>query len=150
MLARLGGDAASGPSKAERKVLDVLADVRRRAHTHSHLQLLPSLVMDPSLSNGALLHARYLAKHPKQLALWPDAHEEFTDREGFTPEGSWAGAHSVIHPGSRGPKDAIDGWTFDATNWFIRFHGDAVPRFGSIIEATYAIACGDCEPGGSG
>src|SRR6185295_11631593 len=52
----------------------------------------------------------YLDKHPAQKAAWPDAHEEYADQEGFSPEGSRAGLASVIAPGVNGPEQAIDGW----------------------------------------
>jgi hypothetical protein len=68
------------------------------------------LALDVELSIGCRAHAEYLAKHPDQAAAWPDAHEEWPDREGFSPAGSWAGLHSVIAPGSRSPRDAVDGW----------------------------------------
>lgn len=68
------------------------------------------LAFDPELSTSCALHADYLTKHPEQ-EKWPDAHEEYADKEGFTVEGQWAGAHSVILFGDVGDYvEAIDGW----------------------------------------
>lgn len=74
------------------------------------LKQVPKLAMLPDLSAHARLHAAYLNRHPDQAAAWPDAHEEYTDREGFTPEGAWSGGHSVIAPGSGSAAAAIDAW----------------------------------------
>lgn len=65
---------------------------------------------DASLSQGARLHAEYLVRHPDQLEAWPDAHEEFPDREGHSAAGAWGGLHSVIAPGVTSPIEAIDVW----------------------------------------
>ena len=43
------------------------------------------IVLDRALSRGAQAHADYLARHRDQLARWPDAHEEYAEREGFSP-----------------------------------------------------------------
>jgi hypothetical protein len=109
VVAALGG-SSSGPNKVERSVLKILADLRDRAHTHAYLRDLPTLALDRALSDGAGLHARYLELHPDQAARWPAAHEEYTDQQGFTPAGCWAGAHSVINPGAADPNEAINGW----------------------------------------
>ncbi len=58
-----------------------------------------------------VLNGRYqyiLNLHPEQLAMWPEAHEEFPDKEGFTTEGAWAGGNSVISLPARNamPKSA--------------------------------------------
>jgi hypothetical protein len=68
------------------------------------------VTLDDSLSKGARNHALYLARHPDQAAAWPDAHEEWPDREGFSPEGGWAGGHSVIAPGVSSASEALNGW----------------------------------------
>lgn len=109
VLDRLGG-RAGGLSADDRTVLDYLARVRSAAHQHPWLADLPAVRIDPTLSAHALLHARYLERYPEQAAQWPDAHEEFTDRDGFTPEGCWSGNHSVIAPGVRNATEALDGW----------------------------------------
>ena len=40
------------------------------------------------------------------------------------------------------PNDPVDGWTYDAENWLIRFDGDYVPDRGSTIHANYEIGGG--------
>jgi hypothetical protein len=70
----------------------------------------PSVSVDRDLSAGARLHSLYLAKNPHQAAAWPDAHEEYPDKEGFTTEGALAGTRGVIAPGSSSAKDAVDAW----------------------------------------
>lgn len=109
VLDRLGG-RAGGLSADDRTVLEYLARVRSSAHTHAWLADLPAVRIDPTLSAHALLHAQYLERYPEQAAAWPDAHEEFTDKDGFTPEGAWSGSHSVIAPGVRNATEALDGW----------------------------------------
>lgn len=64
------------------------------------------LKFDPDLSENCGLHAHYLTLHPEQQK-WPDAHEEYADKDGFTVEGQWAGTHSVIAWG--GMKDYVEG-----------------------------------------
>jgi len=61
------------------------------------------------LSAGASAHASYLVENPKQQTAWPDAHEEYPDREGFSPAGAWAGGSSVIDfvPD---PVEAVERW----------------------------------------
>lgn len=68
------------------------------------------LKFDPTLSSQCALHAHYLTLHPEQQK-WPDAHEEYPDKGGYTPEGAWAGTHSVIVWGDfQDYKGAVDGW----------------------------------------
>jgi hypothetical protein len=62
------------------------------------------------LSAGARLHAAYLTRHPEQVKAWPDAHEQYPDKEGFTAEGARAGLRSVIAPGVKSSREALDGW----------------------------------------
>jgi hypothetical protein len=66
--------------------------------------------IDAALSEGAAKHARYLKQNPSQLQDWPSAHEEWPDRAEFSPEGSWAGMHSVILPGVSTPDAALTRW----------------------------------------
>ena len=107
ILARLD----TGSITAEQKLLErLLARVRGRAHTHSYIADVPPVLVDPELSSNALEHARYLQKNKDQRHKWPDALEEFTDREGFSPEGCWAGNHSILISGSTGPTDAMNRW----------------------------------------
>lgn len=68
------------------------------------------LKFDPDLSEQCAAHAHYLTLHPEQRK-WPDAHEEYADKDGYTVEGAWAGSHSVILFGNvEDSKRAIDGW----------------------------------------
>jgi hypothetical protein len=105
IVERLGGATGSAwaPPTEAKAALDWLN--RRRAETG-----LAATDLDEELCGATLLHARYLLRHPDQLEKWPDAHEEFPDREGFSAEGAWAGGHSVIMPGTRAPGEAVDGW----------------------------------------
>jgi phosphotransferase system IIB component len=68
------------------------------------------LKFDADLSEPCALHAHYLTLNPDQKK-WPDAHEEYADREGYTVEGTWAGLHSVIAWGGiEDYKESIDLW----------------------------------------
>lgn len=100
------------PDREESKLLSYLDQLREAAWPEKELGPYVPLKMEQSLSDGALLHARYLDLHPDQRSSWPEAHEEYTDREGFTSKGCWAGLHSVIAPGSfsRHPEGAVDAW----------------------------------------
>jgi hypothetical protein len=99
------------PDPATRRVLARLDALRKTAGgKQKYAGEIRPLASEPSLSKGCLLHARYLGKHPDQLSKWPDAHEEFSDREPFTPEGCFAGLHSVIDPSADSPEAAIDHW----------------------------------------
>lgn len=91
-------------------LLNALTSFRRAAHTHPWLSNLPTVRVEASLVAGARAHAQYLALHPEQLVRWPDMHEQYADREGFSPEGAWAGSHSVIVPGVTAPVAALDQW----------------------------------------
>ncbi|MHC4945230.1 MAG: CAP domain-containing protein [Planctomycetota bacterium] len=66
--------------------------------------------LDHTLSRGAALHARYLTQNPEQLGKWPDIHEEYADRKGFTVEGAWAATHSLIATDAPTEEEAIQGW----------------------------------------
>jgi hypothetical protein len=71
----------------------------------------PLVGIDRDLSDGCRAHAQYLGVHPKQMAAWPDAHEEYPDQDGFSAAGCRAGLSSVIvGPGVGTPADAVDGW----------------------------------------
>lgn len=102
-LAAPDGDAASPGEAAALRRLDEI----RRATLDAKA---PPLAIDRDLSDGCRAHANYLAKHPKQLDAWPDAHEEYPGEDGYTPAGSRAGLSSVIAGGTSSPADAIDGW----------------------------------------
>jgi hypothetical protein len=107
---RLAGPRAQPVSKAEQAAIDYLGELRSNAFRAAQVSDHTALAIDPSLSDGARRHAAYLNVHRDQLQSWPEAHEEFPDREGFSPEGSWGGLHSVIAPGVGGPSEAIDAW----------------------------------------
>jgi hypothetical protein len=107
----LAGDR-EGLSKAEEAVLAHLDRYRQAAWDNKSLGGWVPLGIDRELSRAAAAHAAYLALNPDQSAEWPGVHEEFSDREGYSPEGCWAGLHSVIWPGdfSRKPEEAVDKW----------------------------------------
>jgi len=67
------------------------------------------LELERGICDGARKHAEYLEQNPEQATKWPDAHEEYRDKPGYTPEGHWAGNHSNVI-GTSDPKAAIDGW----------------------------------------
>jgi uncharacterized protein YkwD len=74
------------------------------------IEAQPEVRIDATLSAGARKHANYLRLHREQAAAWPDAHEEFPDHQGFSPEGAWAGGNSVISSGAKSLGEGIDGW----------------------------------------
>ena len=98
------------PTKGQLAALDRLNEIRRGAVQPIQGDDYRDVTLDEELSNGARLHAKYLFQNPEQQTMWPEAHEEFPDREGFTVEGAWAGTHSVIAPGERSPAGSIDKW----------------------------------------
>jgi hypothetical protein len=65
---------------------------------------------DRELSAGCALHAHYLKLNPDQLERWPDAHEEYPEKAGFSSDGCWSGTHSVIAPGVANADEAVAGW----------------------------------------
>jgi hypothetical protein len=100
------GEAAEPAGPAT--LLKLLDGIRKSALYQGSDYL--ALGFDRDLSDGARLHAEYLHKNPAQKTKWPDAHEEWPDRAGFTPQGSWAGLHSVISFGVKQPQDAVESW----------------------------------------
>ena len=113
LVQRLGANPGGPePTCEEQGLLAYLDSLRKSCWDEDYLDPYLPLKIEPALSRGALLHARYLDLHPDQAAAWPDAHEEYTDRKGFTPEGCLAGLHSVIVPGdyAKHPEDAVDAW----------------------------------------
>jgi hypothetical protein len=44
------------------------------------------------------------------------------------------------------PQGEVEGWSYDAANWMLHFHGDAVPARGSTITVRYEIASGAPRP----
>ena len=81
----------------------------RRAALAGQWPEFEAVALDAELSAGALSHARYLDLNEEQKQAWPDAHEEYADREGFTPEGSRAGLGGVI-AFTDDPVDALAQW----------------------------------------
>jgi uncharacterized protein YkwD len=69
-----------------------------------------SVEMDRTISEGAVDHARYLLKNPEQIGAWPDIHEQYPDRDGYTVKGAWAAVHSLIATDADSEEDAIKGW----------------------------------------
>lgn len=110
LVERLGKSAVPELTSDERVLLRHLGDLRKAAFARDTIADVVALKLDPSLSRGARLHADYLNQNPVQLKSWPEAHEEFADKPGFTAQGSWGGLHSVIAPGVAGPREAIDAW----------------------------------------
>jgi len=99
---------AAWPKDALR-VLDYMNEIRENAFKDK-IKGVWKLKFDPDLSGPCDMHANYLVKHPEQKK-WPDAHEEYADKEGYSVEGAWAGTHSVIAWGGiEDYKDSIDGW----------------------------------------
>jgi hypothetical protein len=110
VLARLDGIGGVTATEAETRAVADLDRIRQLAFTGRDLGEYVPLLLVPGLSAGARAHAHYLGKHPAQLAAWPDAHEEWPDKEGFSVAGSAAGLHSVITPDARTPELAISNW----------------------------------------
>ncbi|MCC6673002.1 MAG: hypothetical protein IT458_18200 [Planctomycetes bacterium] len=109
---RLDAGKAALATPEEKAVLAHLQTIRDAALALRPVEADPpqQVGIDRGLAAGTLLHAAYLAANPEQAKAWPDAHEEYPDRKGFTVEGAWAGAHSVIAPGVRSMREAIDAW----------------------------------------
>ena len=111
VVQRLGGAQVDALTADESKGLEHLNRIRERALSVQRYRSPkpPPVAFERSLADAARLHARYLQQNRDQLAAWPDAHEEYVDRPGFSPEGSFAGLHSVI-AGANDSVAAIDGW----------------------------------------
>lgn len=109
VLGRLSGDS-DGMSVDEQAVVAHLAGIRDLALVDPAFGRLPVVALDRDLSSNALSHAKYLERYPEVMAIWPDCHEESSDKEGFTAEGCWAANHSVIAPGTREATGAVDAW----------------------------------------
>jgi hypothetical protein len=110
VLARLDGAGGERLSEGERHARDELVRIRKLAFAERQAEDMAALLVWPELSAGARAHAVYLTKNPEQMAAWPDAHEEWPDREGYSVAGSAAGLRSVIAPDSRTPEQAITSW----------------------------------------
>lgn len=111
----VGGGLIAGLVPAEvdpqhSAVLLHMQEIRATAFARARLRDAVPLGVQPSLCDGARAHARYLNLNPDQLRSWPEAHEQFDDRDGYTVEGAWAAGNSVVAGGVRDPLDAIDAW----------------------------------------
>ncbi len=117
LVERMAGASAPGAagavSASAREAVEVLNTIRAtavRGSATSGSAAVEPVEIEPTLAAGCASHARYLAQNPDQGAAWPAAHEEYVDRPGYSPEGVRAAASSVIAPGVRSAKDAVDGW----------------------------------------
>lgn len=97
-------------TKDEQRSLDYLNVLRVPAMANVDKRAWQLVSLDAELSAGCHAHAEYLGLNPAQASAWPDAHEEYPDRPGFSARGAWAGSNSVIAPGCDTPRQAIDGW----------------------------------------
>ncbi len=99
----------TGFSTDELQALKYLNQIRKKAF-EGKVRDVADLKLERDLCEGTQKHAAYLALNPDQANAWPDAHEEYRDKEGYTPEGHWGGTHSNVGPAGDKPEDAIDGW----------------------------------------
>ena len=109
LAARLDGSAIGAPDDDARAALEHLSEIRRAA-LHRVGDARPDVSLDADISIGCVAHAEYLKVHKDQATSWPDAHEQFPDREGFSTHGAWAAGHSVIASKARSGTAAIDAW----------------------------------------
>lgn len=98
----------SGHSADALEALEYLRQLRAQAYVERNIWY-EKVSLYSELSENAFMHAQYLEWNPKQARKWPDAHEEYYGRKGFSPQGAWAGRQSLIH-GITGPKEVIDAW----------------------------------------
>lgn len=114
ILQRLSSRQQSALAKGDRTALDALDRIRSAAFAAKTGYVSEGsegpLAVDPDLSRGCLLHARYLAAHPERGSAWPDAHEELPEHQDWTAAGCWAGSRSVIAPGAPSMSAAVDQW----------------------------------------
>ena len=82
----------------------------RRSAFEGRVEKVPELKLEREICDAAQKHAEYLVQNPEQADKWPDAHEEYRDKPGYTPEGHWSGNHSNVVSGLDDAKEAIDGW----------------------------------------
>ncbi|MCG3135973.1 MAG: hypothetical protein HMLKMBBP_03753 [Planctomycetes bacterium] len=102
--------AAEAQPPGDVALLAYLDAIRTAAVPELSREALTRLRLDEELSAACGLHARYLAVHKDQQTKWPDAHEQYPDRAGYTPEGCRAGMSAVIAPGVKTWREAVDGW----------------------------------------
>jgi hypothetical protein len=121
------------------KVLAYMNEVRE--HTFKgRVEGLWKLKFDADLSEPCGMHAHYLTLHPEQQK-WPDAHEEYADKEAYTTEGAWAGTHSDIV----WKEGGLDSWQEAVDVWLASFYhrlplvDPGVLRLGWGSEGIYAV-----------
>lgn len=103
LVQRLQAKATEVPADARY----VIAELRK---LRSHIGAKIAIEFDQELGQGCGLHAAYLKRHRDQTEKWPDCHDEYVDREGYSIAGAWAGRSSVVVPGVRSDQAAIDSW----------------------------------------
>ncbi|MEQ1891846.1 MAG: hypothetical protein ABL998_04825 [Planctomycetota bacterium] len=99
---------AAGASTTFDAALLALSQARANANKGTPLEF-PLVAQDDELARGAAAHARYLVLNPKQQDAWPDAHQEFPDRPGYSAEGARAGANAMLARTSA-PPEAVRQW----------------------------------------
>jgi len=103
LVQRLG----QGTIEPDPEVTAAIAQVRAiRAGASLHVPV----EIDSDLSDGCDAHARYLGRHRDQTERWPDCHEEYPDREGWSVVGVQAGKASVVASGIKSEQQALDAW----------------------------------------
>lgn len=109
VLQSLEGDASVTAAAPE--ILAALERLRavRAAALREPQPEMGTVELSAELSSMAREHARYLARHRDLWTRWPDMHEEYPDREGFSPAGALSGNRSVIAYGTS-PSESIDLW----------------------------------------
>ncbi len=95
-------------AKEAKLAVAYLAELREQAYEALGV-FTEKVVPIPELCSQNALHAAYLNLNPDQKSAWPDAHEEYPEREGFSAAGAWGGAHSVI-AFTGDARAAIDQW----------------------------------------
>lgn len=70
---------------------------------------IPVVAADAELARAAEAHARYLALNPEQKTSWPQMHEEYAGKPGFTAEGALAASRSLV-AFSPDPRRAVEDW----------------------------------------
>ena len=106
----LSADRPTAVSPELRELIAHLNALRKSAASTRYSTVDIALSLDAELSRGCAAHGRYLLQNREQLAAWPDAHEEWPDRPGFSTDGSWAGLHSVIVGGVHDWQSALESW----------------------------------------
>lgn len=94
----------SAADVAADRVLAAVRELRERAGLRDPLE------HDAELAAGCREHAVYLQQNPDQTTSWPEMHEEYADRPGWTSAGAMAGHAAVIAPGCRTDEQALAAW----------------------------------------